>query len=148
MADEVAKNLEEWDFWTHGLDPRFFSRVYQRSTQLAIAAAVLAFVFDQKTIAAGLLGGLGVGLFTTWTSELTVRLLFNDGSFPIAKLAIGAIVKMPFLVAGLLGVAGAAYYGHMNIFAVIGGVLLVHGLMLVMVIGMAMQQDRNSERYG
>jgi hypothetical protein len=89
-----------------------------------------------------------VGLFSAWTAEVTVRALFRGGSFPGVKLAVAGVVKMPILVGGLLGIAWASVNGYMNVFGVVGGVLLVHVTMLVMVVATAMAaEDSNRERY-
>lgn len=137
-----------YDFWTQGLDRAFFMRVYTRATQLAVVAALLALGFDHKTVAVGLLAGAGVGMFSLWTAEATVRLLFRGGSHAALKLAIAGLVKLPFLLAQLVGVAWAAYAGHLNIFGAVAGVLLVHATMLAMVVGTALaNESTNRERY-
>ena len=138
----------DWDFWQEGLDTAFFSRVYVKSTQVGVAASLLALGFDQKMLAGGGLMGLAMGLFSLWTVEATVRLLFNGGKHAGLKLAIAAMVKLPFLLAGLLGVAWAAYHKYVNVFGVVGGVMLVHAVILIMVVSTAIANgDRNRERY-
>jgi len=130
------------------LDRQFFLRVYTRATQLGIVSVLLSLGFEQRQVALGLLCGLAVGLFSMWTAELTSRLLFNGGGNAALKLAIGALVKMPMMLAGLIAVAWASFNGYMNIFGVVGGVLLAHSTMLVMVLGTAMAaQSTNKERY-
>lgn len=136
------------DFWTQGLDRAFFKRVYNRATQIGIGAVILSLGFDQRQIALGLLCGLAVGLFSMWTAELTVRLMFNGGRCAGLKLAVGALCKMPVLLGGMLGIAWASFNGIMNVFGVVGGVVLAHGVTLVMVVGTAMAaQESNKERY-
>jgi hypothetical protein len=55
---------------------------------------------------------------------------------------------MPLMLGGLLGIAWAAYNGYMNIFGVVGGVLLTHGTMLSMVLATAIASEpTNRERY-
>jgi len=148
MSVEAQQSLGDWDFWREGLDRQFFQRVYVRSTQLGIVSVLLSMGFEQRQVALGLLCGLAVGLFSMWTAELTTRLLFNGGGNATLKLAIGAVVKMPMMLAGLLGIAWASFNGYMNIFAVVGGVLLSHSTMLVMIVGSAMAaQGSNRERY-
>lgn len=148
MSVEAQQPLGDWDFWREGLDRQFFQRVYVRSTQLGIVSVLLSLGFEQRQVALGLLCGLAVGLFSMWTAELTTRLLFNGGGNATLKLAIGAVVKMPMMLAGLLGIAWASFNGYMNIFAVVGGVLLSHSTMLVMIVGSAMAaQGSNRERY-
>jgi hypothetical protein len=138
----------EWDFWKDGLDRQFFSRVYGRSAQLAILGAVAGMAFDQRPVALGLLVGLAGGLFSLWSMEATIRILFREGSFPHAKLAFGALVKFPLLMAGLLGAAWAGLNGYLNIFGALGGMLIVHGTMLLMVIATSMSSEAyNTERY-
>jgi hypothetical protein len=123
-------------------------RVYTRATQITVVAALLALGFDHKAVAGGLLAGLAVGLFSLWTAEATVKLLFNGGRHAGLKLAVAGLLKLPFLLAQLTVVAWAAYNGHLNIFAVVGGVLLVHGTMLMMVISTALaNESTNRERY-
>src|SRR4028118_276446 len=90
----------DWDFWSHGLDQAFFCRLYTRATQIGVTGALLLLAFEQRALALGLLSGLGVGLFSTWTMEATVRLLFNGGKHAGMKLAFGALVKVPFMLAG------------------------------------------------
>jgi hypothetical protein len=137
-----------WDFWAHGLDRQFFGGVYKRSTQASVLAALLAVAFEQRTLAIGLVCGLALGLFSIWTVEATVRLLFSGGQFGALKLAIAAVVKMPFMLAGLVGIAWACFNGHMNVFGVVGGVLITHATTLVLVLAAAMAaQDTNRERY-
>lgn len=138
----------DWDFWSQGLDRAFFMRVYGKSTQVGVAAALLALGFDQKTLAVGLLCGLVIGLFTLWTVEASVKLLFNGGRNAGMKLAVAAMVKLPFMLSGLLGIAWAAYHKYLNVFGVIGGVLLTHMVILIMIVSTAIaNQDRNRERY-
>jgi hypothetical protein len=147
-ADLQRASMPDGDFWTQGLDRGFFSRVYIRAVQIGVVATILSLVFDQRTVALGLLSGLAMGIFSMWTVEMTVRLLFNGGSFAGVKLAVGAVVKMPLMLGGLLGVAWACYHGHMNVFGVIGGVLIAHGAMLAMVLATAVAaQESNRERY-
>jgi hypothetical protein len=149
MASELphAPGMGE-DFWTHGLDRAFFSRVYLRGAQLGVAAAMLCLCFEQKPAAVGLLSGGVVGLFSLWTVEATVRLLFNGGRHAGLKLGLAAMLKLPFVLAALVAVAWAGQQGFVNVFAVLGGVLLVHATILVMVIGAAMaHQHNNNERY-
>lgn len=149
MDSEIAQRpLADHDFWTQGLDRAFFNRVYVRATQLGIGAGLLFLAFDQRLVSIGLFSGLAVGLFSLWSVEATVRLLFNGGRHAGVKLAIGAFVKLPFLLAGLISIAWASYNSHMNVFGVVGGVTLVHLTILVMVLATAIAfQDRNRERY-
>jgi hypothetical protein len=140
--------IGDGDFWTQGLNRSFFKTVYLRAIQVGVPATLIAVGFEQLGVALGFVSGLVVGLFSLWTVELTVRLLFQTGDFAGVKLAIAALVKMPLLIVGLLGVAWAGYNGHMNIFAVVGGVLIVHGAMLVMAVGTAMANESScKERY-
>ena len=139
---------DEWDFWLQGMDRAFFMRVYGKSTQIGLAAALLALGFDQKALSLGLLSGLVIGLFTLWTVEASVKLLFNGGRNAGMKLAVAAAVKLPFMLSGLLGVAWGAYHKYVNVFGVIGGVLLTHMVILIMIVSTAIaNQDRNRERY-
>lgn len=138
----------EWDFWKQGLDRQFFGRVYGRASQLAILGAVTAMMFDQRPVALGVLAGLGGGLFSLWSVEVAIRLLFREGSFPHVKLALAAIIKFPLMITGLLGTAWAGMNGHLNIFGAVGGLLVVHTTMLLMVIATSLSnEERNTERY-
>jgi hypothetical protein len=138
---------QDWDFWTEGLHWSFTSALYKRATQIGLAAALIFLGFDQRQISLGILCGLGVALFSVWTIEITVKLLFNGGAGAGVKLALGAIVKMPFLLAGLLGIAWSCMNGIMNPFAVVGGVLVSHGVMLVHVVASALAaQERNRQK--
>jgi hypothetical protein len=130
------------------LDTTFFSRVYSKATWIGLASALLALGLDQKTVALGLICGVAVGLFTLWGAEATVRLLFNGGKGASWRLALAAFVKLPFTLALLFPLAWAAYNKHLDAFGLIGGVLLVHGIMVIMVISTAMvNAHRNRERY-
>ena len=135
-------------FWAQGLDREFYSRVYIRAAQLSTVLTILFLAFEQKAMAVGVTSGAAVGLFSMWTVEVMVRLLFQGGSHAGLKLALGSAVKMPFLLAGLVGIAWAGDAGHLNVFAVVGGVLLVHGVCLAMAVRLAMaHQNRVRERY-
>jgi len=48
-----------------------------------------------------------------------------------------ACVKMPLFLGVLMAVGWACFNGYMNAFAVVGGILLVHGTMLIRVISTA-----------
>ena len=147
-ADPPGRMNSDWDFWREGLDRKFFMGVYKRSTIIGVVIALMFVGFEQRTVALGLLAGMAVGLFTLWTAEVTTKLLFNGGKFAGLKLALGAFVKLPFMLVGLVGIAWASFNHHMNIFGVVAGVLLVHGTMLVTTIATAMAaQDKNRERY-
>ncbi len=147
-AGTQSSPSSDWDFWSQGLDRAFFKRMYQRALQVGSVVTLLFLVFDQKQVALGLLCGLAVGLFSVWTVDMTVRLLFNGGSFAGLKLAIGAFVKLPLLLGGMVGIAWASYNHYMNVFGVVGGVLLSHGVMLAMVLATAVAaQESNRERY-
>lgn len=147
MRTETS-GVGDWNFWTEGLDPNFFRRSYIRSLQVTAVIALMLTGMDQASAAVGLAAGSAVALFSTWTTEIMVRLLFQGGSGAGIRLAIGAIVKMPFLLGALLTVAWASYNGKMNAFGVVGGVLLVHAVMLFMVIGAAAAvAGRNNEKY-
>jgi hypothetical protein len=140
--------LPEWDFWRQGMDRQFLVRVYRWASILGVIATLIFLGFEQRTAALGMLCGVATGLFSLWTVEVTVRLLFNGGQFGGIKLLVAALVKMPFALAGLFAIAWAGNSGIMSIFTVILGVLLVHGTMLVMIISTGLsQQDRNRERY-
>jgi hypothetical protein len=149
MQADMPRNVgSDWDFWREGLDRAFFMKVYQRSAIIGVIASLIFLGFDQKQAALGLFSGLVVGLFSLWKVEVTTKLLFNGGKHAGLKLAIGAFIKLPFSLVGLTAVAWAAFNGYMNIFAVVGGVLLVHATMLVMTVATAMaNQDSNRERY-
>jgi len=130
------------------LDRSYFKRVYTRSTQVGVVAALICMGLDQRVVALGLLAGLGLGLFSTFTVEATVRLLFRGGSFAGLKLLMAAMFKLPIMLPAIMLVAWACFNKLIDPFATIGGVLLVHATMLVMVIGTAMsEQDTNRERY-
>jgi len=147
-AESPQQSLSGWDFWSEGLDRKFFARVYKTSTQVTAVIALIFLGLEQKAVALGLLSGLVIGLFSLWTVEATVRLLFKGGRNAELKLGIGAAVKLPIMLAILVGIAGAGQTGFMNIFAVICGMLLVHGTMLVSTVATAMaHEDRNDERY-
>ena len=136
------------DFWSQGLNGEFFSSVYKRAAQVGTIAVLLCLAFEQRHMALGLISGLVMGLFSMWTVEVTVRLLFHGGAFPGLKLALAAFVKMPLLLGGLLGIAWASYNGFMNVFGVVGGVLIAHGTMLSMVLATAIASEPlNRERY-
>ena len=146
MDTEIAQSpLATLKFWNEGLDRTFFARVYTRSTQVGAVLALILLANDQKAIATGILSGLAVALFSTWTVEATVRLLFRGGSNAGLKLAIGAILKLPVLLGGLLGISWGAYNGYLNVFAVVGGVVLLHAVMITLIIVQAMTAlDRNT----
>jgi hypothetical protein len=130
------------------LDSTFFQGTYVKSGILSLVAALLFLGFDQKTAALGVLSGAAMGAFSLWTCEMTVKLLFNGGGFSGLKLIIGACVKMPLFLATLLTIGWACFNGYMNAFAVVGGILLVHGTMLIKVISTAAAaQATNRERY-
>ena len=139
---------EAWDFWRDGLDRAFFSTTYVRSTQIGLVLALLALGFDQKTWALGAISGVAMGMFSLWTCEMTVKLLFNGGGLSGLKLLIGAFVKMPFMLGVLLAIGWACFNGYMNVFTVVGGILLVHSIMLIKTIMTAVAaQETNRERY-
>lgn len=130
------------------MDSTFFHGTYAKSVILAVVGALLLLGFDQRTAALGLLSGAGMGMFSLWTCEMTVKLLFNGGGFSGVKLAVGACVKMPLVLGVLLTIGWACFNGYMNVFAVVGGILMVHGIMLIKVISTAASaQSTNRERY-
>jgi hypothetical protein len=137
-AEPALAPTQGWDFNVHGLDRGFFKRVYLRSSQLGAAGCLISMGLEQRPSALGLLCGLVVGLFSLFTVEATVRLFFNGGGFAGLKLCIGACLKLPFLAAGLTGIAWACVRHVMNPFAVAGGVLLTHAVILVMAVAAAM----------
>ena len=151
MSAELPQNAghgADGDFWREGLDRTFFSKMYGRSAVIGAAAAMLAIFLEQRGVALGLIGGVGLGLFSTWTLELTARLLFNGGSHAGTKLALGAAVKLPAMLGSLALIAWAGQAGHLNVFAVIGGILIIHTTMVISVIATAIAaQDRLRERY-
>jgi len=128
----------DWDFWRQGLDRKYFTGVFKWSSIIGVAAALAFLGFEKRPIALGMVCGLVVGLFSLWTVQATVKLLFRGGGFAGLKLAVAALLKMPFLGAGLLVVSWAGDKGYINIFAVVCGVLLVHGTMIFRAIGTAM----------
>lgn len=136
------------EFWREGLDRMFFSRCYKTSAILGALVSVAAIMLEQRAVAFGISAGLGMGLFSTWTLEMTARLLFNGGKNAGVRLAIGAAVKLPFMLAALLAIAWAGHAGYVNVFAVIGGILIVHATMLISTVAQAVRsQDRLRERY-
>ena len=148
-AEPPRLSPSDGDRWSDGLDRTFFSRVYKRAAQIGVVVTLMALGLEQREVALGLLSGLAMGLFSTWTLEATAKLLFRGGSFSGMKLAIAALVKMPLMLGALMGIAWACFNRHMNAFAVIGGLLLMHATMLVMVIGMAVAaQDSNRNGTG
>ncbi len=137
-AEGAHVPLRSVDFWSQGVDWSFLPHVYRRSTLVAVAAALIFNGLDQRAIALGLMAGLAVALFSTWSVEMTVRLLFKEGQFASLKLLAAACVKLPMLLTVLLGVAWGAMQGYLNIFAVVGGILLVHGTLFAMIAGKAL----------
>ena len=147
-AEPANAPTQGWDFSVHGLDRGFFRRVQLRSVQVGAAACLITMGLEQRPSALGLLCGLVVGLFSLFTVEGTVRLLFNGGGFAGLKLFIGACVKFPFLALGLAGIAWASVHQIVNPFAVVCGVLLTHAAMLVMAVATSMAaQDTGRDRY-
>ncbi len=147
-GEPTLGSTQEWDFWFHGLDRGFFRRVHIRSLQIGGAACLISMGLEQRSIALGLLCGLVVGLFSLFTAEATVRLLFNGGGFAGAKLLIAAALKFPIVLVGLTGIAWACVHGFMNAFAVVAGVLLTHTVIVVMAVATSMaHQDTVRERY-
>src|SRR5437588_9109158 len=99
MDAEIAQTpLPEWDFWRQGLERMFFNNAYKRASIIGAVGAVIALGLEQKPFALGLICGLGIAIFSTWTIEMTVRLLFNGGGFSGVKLGVAAAVKFPFLI--------------------------------------------------
>ena len=136
------------DFWREGLDRMFFTRCYKTSAVLGAIVAIAAILMEQRAVAFGISAGVGMGLFSTWTLEMTARLLFNGGGFAGLKLGMAAFVKMPIMLAFLAFIAWAANTGVVNAFGVIGGILLVHTTMMISVISTAVRnQDKVRERY-
>lgn len=136
------------DFWREGLDRMFFTRCYKSSAVLGAIGAVIAILMEQRAVAFGLSAGIGMGLFSTWTLEMTARLLFNGGGMAGVKLGMAAFIKMPIMLAALAFIAWAANSNLINAFAVIGGILLVHTTMLISVVSTAVRnQDKVRERY-
>ncbi len=136
------------DFWRDGLDREFFTRCYKTAAVVGAIASVIAILMEQRSVAFGLSAGIGMGLFSTWTLEMTTRLLFNGGGFAGVKLGIAAFVKMPFMLIALGLIAWSANSGVVNAFAVVGGILIVHATMLISVISTAVRnQDKVRERY-
>jgi hypothetical protein len=135
----------DWDFWREGLHRSFTTQLYRRASLIGGIAALLFLGFDQRQISLGLVCGLAVALFSVWTVEVTVRLLFNGGQWAGLKLAIAAAVKLPFLLGMLIPIAQLCTANKMNPFAVVGGVLLAHGVMLMHVIATALAaQDKKA----
>ena len=147
MDSEAAPlPLRGHDGWAQGLDESVFTSAYKRSTIFGGTAVLLLAVYEQGAIALGLGCGVAVALFSTWTVEMMVRLLFRGGSFAGLKLALGACVKMPFLLAALLGIAWASFNGTMSVFAVVGGAMLMHGTLLATAVAAAVAQlDRKRQ---
>src|ERR1043165_8623106 len=86
------------DFWREGLDRMFFTRCYKMAAVLGALAAVVAIFMEQRAVAFGISGGVGLGLFSTWTLEMTARLMFNGGGHAGLKLAVAAFIKMPLML--------------------------------------------------
>lgn len=130
------------------MDRKFFSRVYVRAAIIGVVATLVSLGLEQRAISWGILSGVLVGLFSLWTVEVTVRLLFTGGRNAWLRLGFGALVKFPFLGVGVYAIGSAAYSGFLNIFAMVCGTLIVQGTMVVMVIASAMaHKDRLTERY-
>ncbi|MBM3460320.1 MAG: hypothetical protein FJX77_17510 [Armatimonadetes bacterium] len=139
MDTEIAPQpLRSGDFWAQGLDWSFLPKVYRTSTQVGVVAALILMGLDQRALGVGLLLGLAVALLSTWSVEVTVRLLFKEGSFAGVKLAVAACFKLPVLLAALFGVAWAVMNGHANVFMVVGGVLLVHAVIFFGILSQAL----------
>jgi hypothetical protein len=126
----------------------FFTRCYKSSAVIGAIAAVIAILMEQRSVAFGISAGLGMGLFSTWTLEMTARLLFNGGGFAGLKLGLAAFIKLPLMLAALGFIAWAANSGVVNAFAVVGGILIVHATMLISVVSTAVRnQDKVRERF-
>ena len=137
----------DWDFWSQGLDREFCGRVYRHGGIIGGVIALMLLAFEQRAWALGLVCGVGVGIFSMWTVEATVRLLFRGGANSGLKLAFAALLKLPFMGVGLGVIALAAINGILSMFAVVLGVLLVHGTALVTTISAGMAQVNEIERY-
>lgn len=115
------------DEWT----PNLFRQTYVRSL---VAGAIIALALaglEYPAAAKGLLAGLVISVLSMASVELTVRILFRSGEMPGVKIAIAMILKYPALIGGLLFVAWGAQNGQLDIFAVVGGFLLVHLVLLL-----------------
>ena len=126
----------------------FMPRMYQRATMIGFAAVITSLLLDQKQVALGLAAGLALALFSTWTIEMAVRLMSRVGALGPAGLLVAGFVKLPMLGGALLGVAWAGYNGHLNVFAAVGGMLIVHAVMLTMFIAAGVSAGPSKlERY-
>jgi hypothetical protein len=148
MTEPATAPTQDYNFWFHGLDRNFFRRVHIRSMQIGGAACLISMGLEQRQVALGLLCGLLVGMFSILTAEATVRLLFTGGGFAGFKLLIAAAIKFPVVLFGLTGIAWACVHHYMNAFAVVGGVLLTHTVILVLAVATGMANgDTVRERY-
>jgi len=120
-----------------GLDVSFFYRVYRTSLWVTGLIALILLEWQGWRLSLGLITGAIVSMVSLISVEWTVRLLFRGGGFAGAKLVFAAVIKYPFLLMLLLGTAWASYHRHINVFAVVGGVVLIHVVMVCKLLGAA-----------
>jgi hypothetical protein len=114
----------------------FIGRVYR--TTLVAWATVALLLFNHYGLAAvlGLSIGTAVSLGSLYSVELTVRLLTRPGVHAGGRyFTLLLFLKLPLLTAVMAAAVWAVLSGVANVFTLVAGVALVHGVILLKAVG-------------
>lgn len=117
-------------------DEGFFGRVYR--TTLVVWAVVAALLYASRGLPCliGLSLGTAITTGSMWLIEQGVRHLARPGVRLNARwIAALVVFKLPLLTLVVAVPAWAAVAGVANVFALVGGFVLVHGVMVMKVLG-------------
>jgi hypothetical protein len=114
----------------------FITRVYRTSL---LVWAVMALLIGSRFGLASFIGlsiGAALALGSLRLIELTVRALVRpDAQVSTRQFTLVLFLKLPLLTVIMLGVVRAVMDGYANVFAFVGGVALVHAVIVLKAVG-------------
>jgi hypothetical protein len=106
--------------------------VYRPALLACLVGALPAFISGGLAGVVGLVSGAALALVSLRTLELTVRRLFRP-DVPLVGTWFGVLIALKFLMLAvvLTGAVWLASHRAINLYAIVAGVALVHGVILM-----------------
>ena len=106
--------------------------IYRPALLTCLVGAVLAFISGGLAAVVGLVCGTALALVSLRTIELAVPWLFRP-DVPYPRIWLGMLITLKFLALAvvLTGAVWLATYGVIDLFAMVAGIALVHGVILM-----------------
>jgi hypothetical protein len=114
----------------------FIARIYRTTLLVWMVTALI--VGDRFGLAAivGLSMGTALAAGSLWVIELTVRVLLRpEVQIEARRFMVILFLKLPLLTTLMVGVVWTVMAGYANVFSFVGGIALVHAVIVLKAVG-------------